>query len=65
MALVSSLVRMIISKLCPVPQADVLAGEQFIDTVTLGDLVIENQGIGASFFAIGFNGVEGILGYVQ
>ncbi|KAI0708417.1 acid protease [Earliella scabrosa] len=37
-------------------------GEQFIDTVTLGDLVIENQGIGASFFAIGFNGVEGILG---
>ena len=56
---------MIHSELCPVPQADVLAGEQFIDTVTLGDLVIENQGIGASFFAIGFNGVEGILGYVQ
>ena len=65
MALVSSLVRMILSESRPVPQADVLAGEQFTDTVTLGDLVIENQGIGASFFAIGFNGVEGILGYVQ
>ena len=30
--------------------------------MTIGDLVIENQGVGAAEFAIGFDGVDGILG---
>ncbi|KAI0819359.1 acid protease [Trametes gibbosa] len=37
-------------------------GEEFLDTVTLGDLVLEKQSIGVSEFAIGFDGVDGILG---
>ncbi|KAI0708416.1 acid protease [Earliella scabrosa] len=37
-------------------------GEQFTDTVTLGDLVIGNQGIGVAKTASGFEGVDGILG---
>ncbi|KAI0634423.1 aspartic proteinase precursor [Trametes polyzona] len=37
-------------------------GEEFLDTVTIGDLVLKNQSIGASEFAIGFDGVDGILG---
>ncbi|OJT05192.1 Polyporopepsin [Trametes pubescens] len=37
-------------------------GEEFLDTVTLGGLVIPNQSIGVSEFAIGFDGVDGILG---
>ena len=37
-------------------------GEEFIDTVTIGDLVIENQGVGVAEIAFGFDGVDGILG---
>ncbi|KAH9848582.1 aspartic proteinase precursor [Lenzites betulinus] len=37
-------------------------GEEFLDTVTLGDIVITGQSIGVSEFAIGFDGVDGILG---
>ncbi|RPD60570.1 acid protease [Lentinus tigrinus ALCF2SS1-7] len=40
----------------------VVFGEQYNDTVTLGDLVVENQGVGAAEFTLGFNGVDGILG---
>ena len=42
-----------------------VAGEEFIDTVTIGDLVIENQGIGVGELTFGFNGVDGILGCVR
>ncbi|EMD36748.1 hypothetical protein CERSUDRAFT_51190 [Gelatoporia subvermispora B] len=37
-------------------------GEQFTDTVTIGSLVIPNQGIGAALISEGFEGVDGILG---
>ncbi|RPD60574.1 acid protease [Lentinus tigrinus ALCF2SS1-7] len=37
-------------------------GEEFTDTVTIGDLVIENQGVGVGEIAFGFDGVDGILG---
>ncbi|OBZ76214.1 Polyporopepsin [Grifola frondosa] len=38
-------------------------GEEYLDTVTLASgLVIENQSIGVSSFAEGFDGVDGILG---
>ncbi|RPD54704.1 acid protease [Lentinus tigrinus ALCF2SS1-7] len=37
-------------------------GEEFTDTVTIGDLVIENQGVGVGEIAFGFYGVDGILG---
>ncbi|KAJ3554985.1 hypothetical protein NM688_g2823 [Phlebia brevispora] len=38
-------------------------GEEYTDTVTIGSLVIPDQGIGAAEFAEGFNsGVDGILG---
>ncbi|KAM5546169.1 hypothetical protein V8D89_000295 [Ganoderma adspersum] len=37
-------------------------GEEFVDTVTIGDLVIENQGVGVAEIAFGFDGVDGILG---
>ncbi|KAI0649653.1 aspartic proteinase precursor [Trametes meyenii] len=37
-------------------------GEEYLDTVTVGDLVITQQSIGVSEFAIGFNGYDGILG---
>ncbi|KAI0703858.1 acid protease [Cerioporus squamosus] len=37
-------------------------GEEFTDTVTIGDLVIENQGVGVAELAFGFDGVDGILG---
>ena len=41
-------------------------GEEFIDTVTVGDLTITQQSIGAASFAEGFgSGVDGILGYAQ
>ena len=41
-----------------------LIGEQFIDTVTLGNLVITKQGVGSATLAIGFEDVDGILGSV-
>ena len=41
------------------------AGEEFIDQVALSNnLVIPQQSIGAAEFAIGFDGVDGILGFV-
>ncbi|KAI0365365.1 acid protease [Pilatotrama ljubarskyi] len=42
----------------------VFRGEEFLDTLTIGDVVIKNQSIGdANVFAIGFfQGVDGILG---
>ena len=39
-------------------------GELYTDTVTIGDLVIDSQGIGVAELAFGFSGVDGILGYV-
>ena len=41
-----------------------MIGEQFIDTVTLGNLVITKQGVGSATLAIGFEDVDGILGFV-
>ena len=38
-------------------------GEEFTDTVTLGDLVLTEQSIGVAELAFGFDGVDGILGY--
>ncbi|OCH85904.1 acid protease [Obba rivulosa] len=38
------------------------SGEEFTDTVTLGSLVITNQGIGVASQSEGFDGVDGILG---
>ncbi|KAI0658195.1 aspartic proteinase precursor [Cubamyces menziesii] len=37
-------------------------GEEYIDTVTLGDLVLTKQSIGVAELAFGFDGVDGILG---
>ncbi len=37
-------------------------GEEFTDTVTIGDIVIKNQSIGVAQIAFGFNGLDGILG---
>ena len=37
-------------------------GEEYTDTVTIGDLVIKNQSIGVAEIAFGFNGLDGILG---
>ncbi|KAM5546168.1 hypothetical protein V8D89_000294 [Ganoderma adspersum] len=37
-------------------------GEEYTDTVTIGKLVIKNQGIGVAEFSSGFSGVDGILG---
>ncbi|KAI1786220.1 acid protease [Ganoderma leucocontextum] len=37
-------------------------GEEYIDTVTIGDLVVKNQGIGVAEIAFGFNGLDGIIG---
>ncbi|KAI0327407.1 acid protease [Cubamyces sp. BRFM 1775] len=37
-------------------------GEEFLDTVTLGDIVLKEQSIGVAEFVIGFEGVDGILG---
>ncbi|KAH9903122.1 aspartic proteinase precursor [Cubamyces lactineus] len=37
-------------------------GEEFTDTVTLGDLVLTEQSIGVAELAFGFDGVDGILG---
>ena len=40
-------------------------GNEFVDRVTLGPgLVIEKQSIGVATSAQGFQGVDGILGYV-
>ncbi|KAG2151441.1 acid protease [Suillus clintonianus] len=39
-----------------------MSGEEYTDTVTLGSLVIQNQGIGVASSAQGFQGVDGILG---
>ena len=38
------------------------AGQEFTDTVHLGDLAIENQSFGGALLAEGFNDVDGILG---
>ena len=38
------------------------AGEEYTDTVTIGSSAIKNQGIGVASIAIGFSGVDGILG---
>ena len=44
---------------------DVPAGEEVIDHVALDNgLTLWNQSIGAAFFSEGFDGVDGILGYV-
>ena len=38
-------------------------GLEYFDSVTLGDLTITNQSIGAAQFALGgFEGLDGILG---
>ncbi|TCD63445.1 hypothetical protein EIP91_005386 [Steccherinum ochraceum] len=37
-------------------------GEQFIDQLTIGDVVIENQSLGAALLSEGFDGVDGIIG---
>ena len=37
-------------------------GEEFTDTVTVGNLVVKNQGIGVATFSSGFDGVDGIIG---
>ncbi|KAI0356743.1 acid protease [Trametes cingulata] len=37
-------------------------GEEYTDTVTIGDLTITGQSIGVAEIAIGFDGVDGILG---
>lgn len=40
----------------------VVKGEEFTDTVTLGSLVVTNQGVGVAKTSEGFEGVDGILG---
>lgn len=40
-----------------------VAGEEFNDLVNIGGLLF-NQSIGAADFAVGFDGVDGILGSV-
>ncbi|KAI9070297.1 acid protease [Trametes sanguinea] len=37
-------------------------GDEYTDTVTLGDLTLTKQGLGVAQIAEGFNGVDGILG---
>ena len=37
-------------------------GQEFTDTVHLGDLTIENQSFGGALLAEGFDDVDGILG---
>ncbi|KAH8080682.1 acid protease [Cristinia sonorae] len=37
-------------------------GEQFIDQLTIGDVVIENQSLGAAILNQGFTDVDGIIG---
>ncbi|THH17739.1 hypothetical protein EUX98_g9068 [Antrodiella citrinella] len=39
-----------------------MLGEEFLDQLTLGDVVIENQSLGAALFSEGFSGVDGIIG---
>lgn len=39
-----------------------VSGKEYTDTVTIGGLVISNQGVGAATQAVGFQGVDGILG---
>ena len=43
---------------------DYYTGREVIDTLTLGDLVIPNQSMGAAIVSEGFQDVDGILGYV-
>ena len=38
-------------------------GEEYTDTVTIGDLVIEKQSFGSAQFAMGLQEFDGILGY--
>ncbi|KAI0797337.1 aspartic proteinase precursor [Irpex lacteus] len=37
-------------------------GEEYLDTVSFGDITLYNQSIGGSELALGFNGVDGIFG---
>lgn len=39
-------------------------GEEFLDTITLGSLVVKDQSIGVAEIAEGFGDVDGILGFV-
>ena len=39
-----------------------ILGEEFIDTITFGDITIPQQSLGAAELALGFGGVDGILG---
>lgn len=41
-----------------------ISGLEIIDQVTLGELIVANQSIGVAELALGFDGVDGILGYV-
>ena len=38
------------------------SGQEYTDTVTIGDLIIEKQSIGVAKTSSGFNGLDGILG---
>lgn len=38
-------------------------GQEFIDTVTIGGLSVVNQSIGGVELEVGFDGIDGILGY--
>ena len=40
------------------------SGEQYTDTLTLGSLTIQNQGISVATSSQGFQGFDGILGCV-
>ena len=42
------------------------SGEQYTDTVTLGSLIIQNQGISVANQSSGFpDDIDGVLGYVH
>ncbi|KAI0762221.1 aspartic peptidase domain-containing protein [Fomes fomentarius] len=44
------------------PVGQVMFGQEFIDTVTIGGLSVVNQSIGAVELEVGFDGIDGILG---